>query len=229
MNAANILLVAKREMLQIMKMRSFWLTLLILPAAIALGPLFGKSLADTEPTRVAVVDRSGAATAESIRARFAADETQYLLRQLARYVQRYGMQNADPAALWAKQGRWYTPAEMAAFEADGGIDAALRKIEAVRPEGVPQFDVPVDEYSFIEAPAGLTGASGKAFDSAARRVFADDPEDTNPEIIVLIPDGYPADIRITVYSADNVPGSFVAKLQDVLTADLRRRMLAESG
>ena len=229
MNATNILLVARREMLQIFKMRSFWLTLLILPVALALGPVVGDRLKDTEPTRVTVIDRSGAAAAEALQARFEADETQFLLRELARYVQRYGLEDADRKAPWAAPGRWYTPQEIAAFKASGGIAAALKKIAAVRPDGVPQFEVPTHDYSFIAPPPGLTSASGQAFDQAARGLFGDDPDDANPEIVVLIPPGYPADIRIKLYSADDVPGRFVDRLQEVLTVDLRGRLLAEAG
>ena len=234
MKAANILLVAKRELLQILKMRSFWLTLLILPIALALGPVLGETLADDEPTRVAIIDRSNAATAKAIEARFALDETQFLLRELARYVERYDLQAADPGAIWAQRGRWYTPADIAAFEAAGGVDAALKAIEAARPDGVPQFEAPAHDYKFNAAPAALRAASGPAFDKAkfdkvAQSVLANDPDDANPEIIVLIPDSYPADAAIGLYSADEVRGSFVAKLQDVLTTDLRTRLLAESG
>lgn len=230
MNTANILLVARREMTQILKMRSFWLTLLILPAVLAIGPLMGDTLADTEPTRVAIVDRSDAGMTEALEARFAADETDYLLRELARYVQRYDLAAADPNAPWAAQGRWYTPQDIAAFEASGGIDAALAKIEAVRPEGVPQFDIPPQDYSFITPPPALAAAQGEEFATAARALFADDADGDNaPEIIVLIPETYPADIGIGLYAADNVPGRFVTRLQDVLTADLRTRMLADAG
>ena len=229
MNIANILLVARREMAQIFKMRSFWLTLLILPVALALGPLLGETLKDDEPTRVAVVDRSDAGMAAALEARFAADETQYLLRELSRYVQRYELQAADPAAVWAQPGRWYSPQDMAAFTAAGGIDAALAKIAAVRPDGVPQFEVPPHDYTFIAPPAALASASGEAFATAARALFADDPDDANPEIIVLIPQGFPGDPRITLFSADNARASFVAKLQDVLTGEMRTRLLAQSG
>lgn len=229
MNTANILLVAKREMLQILKMRSFWLTLLILPFALAIGPLMGETLDDTEPTRVTVIDRSGASAAEALKARFEADETQYLLRELSRYVQRYRLEAADPGALWAQQGRWYTPEEIARFEASGGIDAALKAIDAVRPEGVPQFDIPTHDYSFIEPPGALLSAQGTAFQDTARRLLAEDSGDNAAEIIVLIPQAYPADSRIGIYAADEVPGTFVRKLQEVLTIDLRTRLLAEAG
>jgi ABC-2 type transport system permease protein len=229
MIAANILLVAKREMLVILKMKSFWLTLLILPMALALGPLVGNSLEDTEPTRVTVIDRSGGESATSLEARLDFDETQYLLSELSGYVQRFGLQNADPDAPWSMPGRWYTPADAAAFEAAGGIDGALEKIEAVRPDATPKFEVPPRQFKVIAPPAALLSAQGEAFDQAARGLFADDPDDINPEIIVLIPEGYPADLKIGLYAANGVPGRFAGKLQDVLTADLRTRLLAESG
>jgi ABC-2 type transport system permease protein len=229
MNVANILLVAKREMMQILKMRSFWLTLLILPVMLAIGPLLGETLENSEPTRVVVIDHSDASAAEALEARFAADETQYLLRELSRYVQRHGLEAADRSAVWAQQGRWYTPQDVAAFEAGGGIDAALKAIAAVRPEGVPEFEVPAHDYSFIDPPGALVSAQGEAFGDAARRLLADESDDKAPEIIVLIPQAYPADITIGIYAADDVPGRFVTKLQEVLTADMRTRLLAESG
>ena len=80
----GILLVAAREIRQILKMKSFWLTLLILPVAFALGPIFAETLDDDEPTRVAVVDRSGGGAAEALEARFAMEDTQWLLRDLSR-------------------------------------------------------------------------------------------------------------------------------------------------
>ena len=229
MNWANIWLVAKREMLQILKLKSFWLTLLILPVALALGPLFGEALADKDPTRVTVIDRSPGSTAQALEVRFEFDETQYLLRELSRYVQRHDLQNADRQAPWAQHGRWYTPADIAAFNAAGGVDVALRKIEAARPEGTPKFEIPARDYTFIAAPAKLMAARGEAFDRTARGLFADDPDDTNPEIIVLIPENYPADSKVSVYAANEASGNFVRKMQDVLTVDLRTRLLAESG
>lgn len=229
MTLANVLLVAKREMLQILKLKSFWLTLLILPGALALGPLLGDALEDNEPTRVAVVDLSGGSAAQALAARFDYDETQYLLRELSRYVQRHELQDANRDAPWAEHGRWYTPEDVAAFEASGGIDAALRMIEAIRPDGVPQFEIPARDYRFIAPPTELMSVRGEAFDQAARGLFADDRGDANPEIVVLIPETYPADFDIGVYSANQAPASFVGKMQEVLTADLRMRMLAESG
>ena len=159
----GILLVAAREIRQILKMKSFWLTLLILPVALAIGPLFAETLEDDEPTRVVVVDRSGGQTAEALEARFAAEDAQWLLRDLSRYVQRYDLEAADPQAPWAQHDRWYTGADIAAFESQGGLEAALAKIDAVRPEGVPEFEPDTPDYSFEPAPAELASAQGDAF------------------------------------------------------------------
>jgi ABC-2 type transport system permease protein len=229
MNLANIILVAKREMLEILKMKSFWLTLLILPLSLALAPLLGRSIENSEPTRVTVIDQSRGTSAASLQARLEFDEAQYLLRELSQHVQRFDLQKADPNALWAGGSRWYTRADTAAFKAAGGIEAALKKIEAVAPSGTPKFKVPIHDYEFIAPPSSLLAAQGLAFDTTARALFADDPDDKNPEIIALIPKDYPADLTIKVYSANSVPGRFVTKLQDVLTVDLRTDLLAQSG
>ncbi|MBI1403875.1 MAG: ABC transporter permease subunit [Porphyrobacter sp.] len=229
MTLSNVLLVARREMLQIVKLRSFLLTLLILPVALAIGPILGDSLRKAEPTRVTVIDRSDGDGAKALEARFAFDEARELLGELSRYVQRYDLQAADPKAPWAQHGRWYGPADVAAFEASGGLDAALEKIDRVRPEGVPLFEPPVADYRFVAPPSGLAQNEGADFAEAARKLVADDKDKTKPEILVLIPQGYPADTRIAIYSADEVRGSFVGKLQEVLTADLRTRLLAQSG
>ena len=224
----GILLVAAREIRQILKMKSFWLTLLILPVALAIGPLFAETLEDDEPTRVVVVDRSGGQTAEALEARFAAEDAQWLLRDLSRYVQRYDLEAADPQAPWAQHDRWYTGADIAAFESQGGLEAALAKIDAVRPEGVPEFEPDTPDYSFEPAPAELASAQGDAFGEAARALF-DADDDTAPEIVVLIGESYPADPRIQLFSADQPRGSFVSTMQEVLTGDLRARLLASQG
>ena len=224
----GILLVAAREIRQILKMKSFWLTLLILPVALAIGPLFAETLEDDEPTRVVVVDRSGGQTADALEARFAAEDAQWLLRDLSRYVQRYDLEAADPQAPWAQHDRWYTGADIAAFESQGGLDAALAKIDAVRPEGVPEFEPDAPDYSFGPAPAELTSAQGDAFGEAARALF-DADDDTAPEIVVLIGESYPANPRIQLFSADQPRGSFVSTMQEVLTGDLRARLLASQG
>ena len=78
----NILIVAVREFRQITAMRSFWLTLLILPIALAAGPMAQRFMNDDTPDRVMVVDRTGGAEARSIEQRFAADDDRRQLQKL---------------------------------------------------------------------------------------------------------------------------------------------------
>lgn len=229
MNPANVLLVGQREMFQILKLRSFWLTLLILPVALALGPLLGDTLENRDPTRVTIVDHSGGARATAIEAQFAFDEKRRVLAQLSRYVRRHALQAADPSAPWAKQNAWFTPADVAAFDAQGGLAAALAKIARVRPEGVPDFEASEPDYTFIAPPRALQDAPEASFEDTARPLLAKGKSGTAPEIIVLIPRAYPADTRITIFAGDDVRTAFTGKLQEVLTADLRMALLAQSG
>ncbi|MCV0383276.1 MAG: ABC transporter permease [Erythrobacter sp.] len=224
----NVLLVATREFKQILAMKSFWLTLLILPVALALGPILGETLADEDATRVTVVDRSGGSAAAALEARFGFEDDGETLRSLSRYVQRYDLAAADPQAPWAQHDRWYTPADVAAFRQAGGLDGALEKIERVRPEGVPQFEPDSPSYAFLPAPAELDGLDGAAFADAAQDLFDSDADDA-PEIVVLVGANYPADPRVGLYSANQPRASFVATMQEVLTGDLRSRLLAERG
>ena len=224
----NVLLVARREIRQILAMKSFWLTLLILPVALALGPLLGDNLSDEEPTRVAVVDRSQSGVAEALEARFAEDDERNMLRNLSRHVQRYDLESADPDAPWAQHDRWYTAEDIAAFREAGGVDTAIAKIEAVRPEGVPEFEPEEPLYTFQPAPAALDALEGEEFGEAAQALFDSDAADA-PEVILLIGENYPADPRIGLYSANQPRSSFVSVLQEVLTGDLRTRLLAQRG
>ncbi len=225
----NILLVAKREFRQILQLKSFWLTLLILPVALALGPILTQTLDEDEPTRVSVIDRSGGDTGEALQARFADEDTRWALRSLSRYVQRHDLEQADPQAPWAQHDRWYTPADIAAFREAGGIDAALEKIDAVREEGVPEFDVPTAGYEFVSAPDTLVGVDGREFADEAQALFESDSLDDAPEIVVLIGEDYPENPQVGLFSADQPRSSFVSAMQDVLTTDLRSRLLAQQG
>ncbi len=52
----HILLVAAREFRQIAATRSFWLTLLILPVALAIGAVAPRLMEDSDTERVVLID-----------------------------------------------------------------------------------------------------------------------------------------------------------------------------
>ena len=96
----NVLIVAGREVRQILGMLSFWLTLRILPIAFAIGPLAQRFIDKDDPYRVMIIDRTGGAEARAIADRFALDHNRDALIKFSRYVQRYHLETADPNAIW---------------------------------------------------------------------------------------------------------------------------------
>jgi hypothetical protein len=124
----NILIVAAREFRQISSMKSFWLTLLILPLALGIGPLAQRFLKDDAAARVMIIDRTGGGEAEAIAARLTLDHNREVLTKLSRYVERHHLESADPQALWAQHDRWYSDADVQRFAAAGGAAAVAGKL-----------------------------------------------------------------------------------------------------
>lgn len=232
MNLHNILLVARREFRQVVALKSFWLTLLLIPVVLAIGPLLGDALNDDEPARIVVVDRAGGETAQALKARFALEADRAALEQLSRYVRRHALESADPAAPWAKHDRWYTPADVMAFRQAGGMRAALAKIDRVKKEETPAFEAPKPIYSFPAPPPALAAAQGPALKAEADRMLAADddaPASQRADVVLVIGPDYPADPTVRLWANEQPRPSFVASLQDVLTTDLRQRLLVASG
>jgi ABC-2 type transport system permease protein len=228
----NIWLVARREFAQVVALKSFWLTLLLIPIALAIGPLLTERLEDNEPERVVVVDRAGGTAAAALEARFTFEEDRRTLEALSRYVRRHKLERADPAAPWAQHDRWYTPADVMAFRRAGGLDAAVERIERVKPAELPDFDEPEAYYDFVGPPPTLAAARAAVMDREANRLVQaskDAPAAQRADLVVLIGQGYPADPTVRLWSNEQPRASFVASLQEVLTADLRQRLLISSG
>ena len=224
----NILLVAKREFRQIAAMKSFWLTLLLVPVALAIGPLITDSFDEDEPDRVMLVDRSGGRAGAAIENRFALEEDRYLLRQLSRYVQRHDLERAAPGAAWTEHDRWYTDADIAAFRASGGLETARERLDAAKAEETPAFEAPVPEYQFVSPDRSLRSAESEALDEAVDALLDADGDDA-PDIVLLVGEDYPEDPTIRLWSNEQPRSSFVTQVQDVLTADLRGRLLTAQG
>jgi ABC-2 type transport system permease protein len=232
MTLHNILLVARREFAQVVALKSFWLTLLLIPIALAIGPVLGDRLEDDEPERVVVIDRAGGSASQALEARFDFEEDRRTLQALSRYVRRHKLEAADPTAPWVQHDRWYTPADVVAFRQAGGLDTALERIERVKPEATPKFEAGPAFYDFATPSPALSTARGAALDSEANRLVRaskDAPAASRADVVVLIGEGYPGDPTIRLWSNEQPRPAFVASLQEVLTADLRQRMLTGSG
>jgi ABC-2 type transport system permease protein len=148
------------------------------------------------------------------------------------HIARQRLERADPAAPWAQHDRWYTPADVMAFRRAGGLDAAVERIERVKPAELPDFDEPEAYYDFVGPPPTLAAARAAVMDREANRLVQaskDAPAAQRADLVVLIGQGYPADPTVRLWSNEQPRASFVASLQEVLTADLRQRLLISSG
>jgi ABC-2 type transport system permease protein len=226
----NILLVAGREFRQVIQLKSFWLTLVLIPAALALGPILGDKLQDDDPAKVVVIDRSGGTARAALDQRFAFEHDQQVLADLSRYVRRYELERADPTAAWTQHDRWYTAADVMAFRAAGGLDAALARIARVKDKDTPEFDPPARDFTLQGPPADMSGADGAALQAAVDEALkADDASPAHADMVVLIGPKYPADPTVRLWANEQPRQAFVGPLQETLTADLRQRLLTSNG
>ena len=226
----NVLIVAAREFRQIASMRSFWLTLLILPVALSLGPIAQRFLRDDSAERVIVIDRTGGGEARSIEQRFATDRDRKTLQQLSRYVQRHKLEKADPSAPWAQHDRWYSDADIEQFRAAGGLPAALARIDRVKPSDLPEFEAPPADYEMVAAPAALAGLADDRVGDEAQRFFKPVDDHATPvDYVLLIPRDFGASPVVRLWAKSEARPRFVAAIQDVLTRDLRSRFLESQG
>jgi ABC-type Na+ efflux pump permease subunit len=226
----NVQIVAAREFRQIASMRSFWLTLLIMPLSIAAGAvapqLFDKDQAD----RVMIIDRTGGSEAQALGQRFKLDEARDKLSALSRYVQRHHLERADPAALWAQHDRWYSDADVARFVAEGGPAAAKAKIARVKAEDTPEFTPPEPDFELVPVPASLAKVPDAQLDRALKPVLKPTDKDAKAvDYIILIPASFGESPLVRLWANKQPSQQFVGIVQDVLTRGLRTRFLAAQG
>ncbi|MEE3626991.1 ABC transporter permease [Nitrospirillum sp. BR 11752] len=233
----HILLVATREFRQITGTRGFWITLLILPIMLAAGPVIQSIMSRDEIERVMIIDRGDGGVEAAIRDTFEQEQQRATLVQLGRYVERHHLESADPQAPWAAHGRWYTDQDVRQFRANGGLSAALARIQAVAPPELPAFTAPRPDYSFVAAPASVTATPDAGLDTALHPLLHPDStsggapggQDGAINYVVLIPADFGTASQVRLWANGQPHGGFVDRLQQVLTRDLRTRFLVTHG
>lgn len=227
----QILLVAAREFRQIAMTRSFWLTLLILPLAVAIGPIASRFMDKSDTQTVMLVDQAGGRSAAAIQRRISLDHQGATLDKLARYVRRHDLQAAAPGALWAQKERWYSDTDVERFAREGGLKTALAKIRAVSPKDADDFEAPAQDYRVIPTPANVAGAAPESIDKALEPHLR--PAGTSGakpvDYVVLIPAGFGTTPNIRIWTNGRPRPEFVQTLQGVLTQELRMRYLQANG
>lgn len=229
LNRDNIMLVARREFRQIASMRSFWITLLLIPLALALGPVLAQVVDEDEASRVVLIDRSGGSARAAVLERFGLDQDRRVMRALSRHVQRYDLADAAPDAVWTRSDSWFTDADVAAFRSAGGVENAQRQLAAVQTEETPAFDAPEPYYEFTDGPGGLRDTTGDALETQAQALVDADRDDGGADMFVLLEDSYAERPVVRLWTNEQVDPDFVTTLQDVLTIDLRRSMMTSQG
>lgn len=226
----RILIVAAREFRQITGTRSFWLTLLILPIALAIGPLAQRFMGRGEPDRIMVIDRTGGGVAAAIGHRLALDDGRDQLTALSRYVARRHLDHIDPAAPWASHDRWYGDVEVERFLAGGGLPAALRRLRAAAPADMKGFTPPEPDATLVTPPPAIASVADARLDTALQPLLHPADKATKPvDAVVLVPASFGASPLVRLWTGGTPPSHFVAGLQDVLTDTLRGRFLAAHG
>lgn len=228
------LLVALREFRQICATRSFWITLLLMPVAILISQVSVRLLQPPPGVAVVVVDQTGRYGA-AIQQRFAFDRDQELLNALASYAAKWKIAPKGPGAVWGDGPRLFTPADVAAFEAAGGLKAAQAELARLKPAGASGFSAPKPSVIPIPPPAGLVVDQGPdAFGaSLTPRLKKDVPTPVGPRRIglgVYIPADYGAPGVAARFFTDGTPRPMlIDAVRLELTAMARADALRASG
>ncbi|MBS0360054.1 MAG: ABC transporter permease [Proteobacteria bacterium] len=227
------LLVALREFRQIIRTRSFWLTVLLMPAAIVISQVSTRLIQPPAGVAVVVVDQSGRYQG-AIQQRFVFDRDQEELGDLAAYAEKWKI-NPGPGAVWAEGPRLFTPADVAAYEAAGGLKAARAQLAKLKPAGATDFKPPKPGVIPVPPPQGLiTDRGPEAFGASLAPVLKHDiATPVGPRKIglgVYIPADYGAPGVSARLFTDGTPRPLlVDAVRQELTAIQRAQALQASG
>ena len=228
------LLVALREFRQITSTRSFWLTLLLVPAAIAISQLSVRLLQPPPGVAVVVVDQTGRYQSV-IQQRFTYDRDQEVLGDLGAYASKWKVSAKGPGDVWAEGPRLFTPADVAAFEAAGGLKTAQAELARLKPAGAPDFQPPKPGVMPIAPPAGLvidkdSAAFGASLAPLMKRNVATPAGPRKVGLGVFIPADYGAPGVTARFYPDGTPRPLlVDSVRQELTTIQRADALKASG
>jgi ABC-2 type transport system permease protein len=226
------LLVARREFRQIIATRSFWITLLLMPLAIVLSQVSARLLQPPPGVALVIVDASGRYE-PAIQKRITFDRDQQTLNDLAVYAEKWKIGPGD--AVWAHGARLFSPAELAAYEAAGGLAGAQAELARLKPAGAPDFHPSGAVVIPIPPPAGVVTDQGPdAFGaSLAPRLKKNVATPVGPRQIglgVYIPADYGAPgVSARLYTDGTPRPMLVDSVRQELTAIQRAQAFQTSG
>jgi ABC-type Na+ efflux pump permease subunit len=152
------------------------------------------------------------------------------MSELARYVQRHKL--AAPAdAPWSRNDRWFTDADVARFGADGGVKAAVARLQPSIPAETPAFKPSEPRFKIVATPAELARTQGPALDARIESLLRPAEGSTAEPIdaIVIIPADFAQSGTARLSTSGRPNALLVNSVQDVLTRTLRQGLLTGRG
>lgn len=229
-----VLLVAGREIRQVLATRGFWVMLLIVPLALAISGFASSKLAPERSIAFSIVDRSGRFAPE-IERQLDFGYEQRVLHDLSAYVARWNLAAVDPRAPWSDRQSWLSANEVERFTVGGGAAAALAELKPHLPGGAPAFDVPDRYYVAVPPPAAApTDRGPEAFGAAIQSALQNDVQTSAGKLpytlAVYIPENYGAPGAVArVWTSGRPDSGLLDTINDDLSAALRQAALQRSG
>jgi ABC-2 type transport system permease protein len=229
-----VLLVAVREIRQVLGTRGFWVMLLIVPLALAVSGFASSKFAPQRSSAFTIVDRSGRFAPE-IERRTELGYQQQVLRELSTYVDRWHLAGVDPAASWSNRQSWLSEGEIHRFEAAGGAKAAIARLSPHLPKGAPAFDIPERYFVAVPPPAGaVTDRGPEAFGSSVEKALQGDVTTAQGKLpyalALYIPENFGQQGAVArVWTSGRPDGGFLGEVRDSLTAALQQQVLQRGG
>lgn len=230
----SVMLVAMREIRQVIGTRGFWIMLLVVPLALAVSVFASSQLAPERSSAYTIVDRSGE-FGPQLEQQLEVNYQQEVLRDLATYVERWELGEVDPAAPWSNRQSWLSEAEIARFVEGGGAEAAVQRLRPHLPEGAPEFE-PAERFVIaVPPPEGAVVAEGpEAFGESINEALENDiqtAEGKLPYALALyIPESFGESGAVAhVFTNGRGNPMLLAQLREELTTLVRQQALEDSG
>ena len=150
----EILLVAQREIRQVIATKGFWIMLAALPVALGISGFASSALAPESSTAYTIVDETGQYGA-ALQQVVETGQWQSELRDLAEYVERWELEEHAGDAPWANRQAWLSQTELARFAELGGAEAAVAQLAPHLEDGTPEFEIDDPWYVPVDLPAGV--------------------------------------------------------------------------
>jgi ABC-2 type transport system permease protein len=228
----RILLIAAREFRQIAATRSFWITLLIIPLALAIGPIASHFMQQSRTQTVMLIDPANTA-APAIRRRIELDEQRRVLSALSHYAERHNLERAEPGAAWVRHDHYYSNPEVAAFIRAGGAAHAQAMMRRAARLDLQPFELPDADYKLVRVPPAIA-ASTPAELARTMPLLVNPPKkesggDKLDYVIYIPPNFGAARAEVQIWSDSQPSGGLMAALQDELTRNMRTHFLERQG